>query len=86
MTARNCVTIEVMLSPREQAFIDNLGRGTKPTQAAIDAGWAGPSAARLLLKPHIEATIRAAHDNLSRVIARIEREKAELAASAAEAA
>ena len=85
MTARNSVKIEVTLTGREAAFLDNLARGTKPTQAAIDAGYAGPTAARLIHKPWIEATIRAASDNLLRVISRIERERAEMAVSASSA-
>jgi phage terminase small subunit len=74
MGKRNCITIEVEISDREQAFLDNLARGTKPTQAAIDAGWSGPTAARLLAKRHIQALIRKGLANLQAVVARIDHE------------
>lgn len=84
MNLRTNLTVEVTLTDREQAFLDNLSRGIKPTQAAIDAGYAGPQAARLLHKPHMAGLIRRGHVNLGRVVARMDRELAEAAAGEAE--
>ena len=87
MGSRNTnVTIQVTLSDREQAFIDNLARGVLPTRAAIDAGWSGPSAARLLHKPHIAGLIRAGLANLHAVVARMDAEAAAAGTDADEAA
>lgn len=80
MKGETKVSITVSLSDREERFLDKLARGVPPTPAAIQAGYSGPTAARLIHKPHLEATIRAASANLQRVIARIDAENAEATA------
>ena len=81
MTLKTSIVVE--LSDREAAFVTNLAHGVLPTAAAIQAGYAGPTARALLHKPHIEGLIRHAYANLGRTIVRIERENAEAAAEAA---
>ena len=77
MGKRSSVFVEIEVSEKEQAFIDNISRGILPTQAAILAGWSGPQAARALTKKHIQALLRKGLKNLQAVVARIDREAAE---------
>jgi phage terminase small subunit len=67
------VKVVLELRAKDQAFIEALCRGLRPTVAATASGYSTGSAMHLLRRPDIAAAVRQCQANLSHVVGRMDR-------------